>query len=230
MSIVKSGISFGKDSTCAACLHIEQGDTVKGVCYIPMFNDTIPLLTKVHYDHIMKTAERLRSMGAEITFVYGISYYDYVHKRSTRGKYKGMAFGFPQFVRSHCGFKRDSKLKAILGCDVGEYDYEDIGIAADETHRLHQLNEQKRSILVEQGYTGAMTLQYCRARNLLSPHYLRNGRDGCVLCPFSKEEERQEWFNDYPEVVPLVIELQEFVKKERPEQTPLRGYKWFIEV
>jgi len=25
------------------------------------------------------------------------------------------------------------------------------------------------------------------------------------------------------------MELQEFVKRERPDQTPLRNYRWFIE-
>lgn len=30
-----------------------------------------------------------------------------------------------------CGFKRDGKLKALSLCDVGEYNYEGVGIAFD---------------------------------------------------------------------------------------------------
>ena len=37
------------------------------------------------------------------------------------------------------------------------------------------------------------------------------------------------WFEDYPDAFGLVLELQNFVKIERPEQNPLRNYRWFIE-
>lgn len=230
MSIVKIGWSGGKDSTTAVDLHILSGDKVKAVCYIPMFTDKIPLIQKAHYEFILNTAERFRKAGADVHIITGITYYDFVKKRITRGKNKGKPFGFPPFVRGLCNFKRDSKLKAIKSCDVGEYDYEGVGIAFDEVDRRSQLSDRLRSILVELGITEGMCMSYCRNNGLLSPQYNDSNRDGCVLCPFSKEEERQKWFNDYPEARDLVIELQEFVKRERPEQTPLRGYKWFIEV
>lgn len=230
MSIVKIGWSGGKDSTCAVDLHLEQGDTVKAVCYIPMFTDTIPLIQKEHYEFILRTADYFRSKGADVKIVTGITYYDFVHKRSTRGQYKGRAFGFPPFVRKWCNFKRDSKLAALAACVVGDYDYEGVGIAYDEVDRHTQLNERLRSILFERLYTEEMCAEYCRSRGLLSPQYNYSNRDGCVLCPHAKPHEREKWFNDYPEARDLVIELQEFVKRERPEQTPLRGYKWFIEV
>ena len=147
-----------------------------------------------------------------------------------RGKNKGKPFGFPPFVRGMCNFKRDSKLKAINSCDVGLYEYESIGIAADETDRQNQLNESLRSILVECDFKEKDCFECCSVNDLLSPQYNDNTRDGCVLCPHAKPHEREKWFNDYPDAIPLVIELQEFVKRYRPEQTPLRNYKWFIEV
>ena len=49
----------------------------------------------------------------------------------------------------------------------------------------------------------------------------KNRRDGCALCCNATEEERNEWFNDYPEAVPIVIELQNIVKEQRPERPPL---------
>ena len=227
--VVKVSWSGGKDSTCALMKHLERGDTVKAVCYIPMFTDTIPLLLKDHYEHILRTADKFRSMGAEVHIVKGITYYDLIHKRSSKGKFKGRLFGFPPFITGQCNFKRDSKLKALSEINIGRFDYEDIGIAADETRRQSQLNDKKRSILCEMGISEQMAIEYCKEHNILSPHYDTHKRDGCTLCPHAKAAERKRWFEQYPEAIPIVLELQELVKRERPDQTPLRGHKWFIE-
>lgn len=227
--VVKISWSGGKDSTCAVMQHIKLGHKVKVVCYIPMFTETIPLIAKAHYEFILRAADLFRSQGAEVFIVTGLTYYDYVTHRSTRGKFKGRAFGFPSFNRGQCGFKRDSKLKALAQCSVGAYDYEDIGIAADEYDRHAQLTSQLRSILCELGITEQAAKQYVKSYNLLSPHYDLRNRDGCVLCPNAPASERERWFRDYPEAIPLVLELQQFVRRERPEQTPLRNYRWFIE-
>lgn len=226
---VKVGWSGGKDSTCSVLMHIEKGDKVKAVCYVPMFTDTIPLIAKSHYEYIIKTAEYFRSLGADVHIVSGMTYYEYVTHIAKRGKYKGMIFGFPYFKSGQCGFKRDSKLKALAGCDVGSYDYEDIGIAVDEVARHGQLTDKKRSILCEEGITEAIAKRIVLGRGLLSPHYGRANRDGCALCPNAKQRERVLWLQDYPEALPILLELQELVKAKRPDRTPLRGYKWFIE-
>ena len=233
MNIVKIGWSGGKDSTCAVMKHIERGDKVKAVCYVPMFTKDIPLITKKHYEFIQNTANYFRSLGAEVYFADGgVTYWEYVTHVAIKGKYKGKIFGFPCVNRGQCGFKRDGKLRACDGCDVGEYDYLSVGIAADETKRHNQLTEYKRSILCELGITEDQATSFCKERNLYSPHYEHKGkkkrRDGCALCCNASEEERQEWFNDYPEAIPLVIELQNIVKEKRPDRPPLRDYKYFI--
>lgn len=231
MAIVKVSWSGGKDSTCAVMQHLKRGDKVKAVCFVPMFTETIPLICKNHYEFILRTADLFRSYGAEVHIVTGRCYYDAVLHRSTRGKFKGRIFGFPYFNRGQCHFKRDSKLKALAACNVGEYDYEDIGIAADEEDRKKQLTETKRSILCEMGITERQATAFCEANGILSPHYSysSNKRDGCALCPHAPQKEREQWFADYPEAIPLVLELQEIVKRERPDNFPLREYKWFIE-
>ena len=229
MNIVKIGWSGGKDSTCSVIKNIEAGNHVKAVCYIPMLNKTIPLISKQHYNFILNTADRFRSLGAEIYIVSGISYYNYVTHRSLKGKYKGQIFGFPCFKKGQCGFKRDSKETAIRECDVGYYDYIDIGIAYDEKKRHNQLHFFKRSILVEEKITETAAKWFCAKNNLLSPHYGNQKRDGCALCPHAPKYERDNWFKDYPEAIPVVIELQEIVKQERPDRTPLRNYEWFID-
>lgn len=229
--IVKVGWSGGKDSSCAVMLHILRGDKVKAVCYIPMFTNEIPLIQKKHYDFIMKTADKFRSLGAEVNIVHGITYWDYVTHIALSGKYKGQIFGFPCFKRSQCGFKRDSKEKACRDIDVGEYDYESIGIAFDEVKRHNQLNNKKRSILVEERIREVDTYSFNFKHEILSPIYEDGNikRDGCVLCPNATKYERESWFRDYPEARELVIKLQDIVKEKRPDRPPLRNYEYFIE-
>ena len=66
MSVVQIGWSGGKDSTCAVMKHIEYGDKVKAVCYVPMFTREIPLILKNHYNFIINTADYFHSLGAEV--------------------------------------------------------------------------------------------------------------------------------------------------------------------
>lgn len=232
MDTVKCCWSGGKDSSCATHLHLLQGDKCIVTNYIPMFTEEIPLLLKGHYEFIMQTIELWKQMGAEVYQVHGITYWDWVHKVATRGKTKGKPRGFPFFGVGKCGFARDSKNKSVSEIDEKfnlRYDYMDLGIAFDEVERHSILNEKQRSILVEQKITEYMATEYCKKNGLYSPQYDNYKRDGCTLCPHAKASERIEWFNQYPEAFGLVLELQEFVKKERPEQTPLRDYKFFIE-
>ena len=229
MAIVKLSWSGGKDSTAAALLHLKRGDKVKMVCYIPMFTNEIPLILKDHYKFILRAAEYFRSLGAEVWIVSGMTYYDYVLRRSTRGEHKGEIFGFPCFIRGQCGFKRDSKEKALKQCDVGQFDYESLGIAFDEKSRHNQLNDRKRSILVEEEYEQKDCVALCVEHGLYSPVYFGRKRDGCALCFNARFDERKLWFLDYPEAFNILLHLQDVVRSEKPYKTPLRNYKWFIE-
>lgn len=227
--IVKCSWSGGKDSTAAVILHIQQKDLVKAVCYVPMLTDNIPLILSEQYNFILNSADRFRAEGAEVYIITGISYYDYVHKISTRGKYKGRAFGFPCFIKGKCGFARDSKVKSINSFDCGFYDYLDIGIAYDEKDRIRQLTDKKRSILFERGITEDIAYKICQDNSLLSPVYSRRSRDGCALCPHAGKSEREEYFSDYPEAKEIVKELQYFCMENRPDIYPLRDRKMFID-
>lgn len=229
MATVKVGWSGGKDSTASVLLHLEQGDKVKAVCYIPMFTKEIPLITKKHYEFIMNTAERLRKMGAEVNIVSGMTYWDYVSHTITRGENIGKMRGFPITQVGMCDFKNQSKVSSLNKCDVGNYDYYDMGIAFDEVKRHGQLTNTKRSILYEKQYTEEMAKQKCLEYNMFSPHYENEKRDGCALCYNAPKKRREKWFEDYPQAIPLVIELQEMVKQKRPDRPPLRGYKYFID-
>lgn len=230
MDIVKVNWSGGKDSTCSALLHIKRGDKVKIVSYIPMFTDEIPLILKDHYNFIMNTKCEFEKMGADVCIVSGMTYWDYVTRMTTRGKYKGKIFGFPSYITGQCNFKGYSKIKSLKNCDVGYYDYEGIGIAYDEINRHRQLNEHKRSILVELKVTEKQAREVCIDNDMLSPHYLSGfTRDGCILCPHKSAKEREQWYKDYPQAKEKLIELQNIVKEQRPDRPPLRNHKYFIE-
>ena len=227
--VVKVCWSGGKDSTASALLHLERGDLVSLVCYVPMFDDSIPLISKDHYEFIISAKSFFEELGANVFLVHGLSYVDYVLHVSQKGKFKGQIFGFPTVGRGQCGFKRDSKLKALAAADrlVGWYDYEDIGIAFDEVDRFGQLSDLRRSILVEHRMTEADCLKFVSDRNLLSPHYRSNARDGCSLCCNSSVSERASWLSDFPEALPKLFELEHIVRSERPDRPPLRNYKYF---
>lgn len=226
MAVVKLAWSGGKDSTAAALLHLDRGDKLKMVCYIPMFTKEIPLILKSHYEFILRAADYFRSRGADVHIVSGITYYDYVLKRSSK---TNLVYGFPCFIRGQCGFKRDSKEKACRMCDVGYFDYESIGISFDEVGRHNQLTDKKRSILVEQEVRQVDCALLCKNHNLYSPVYSDRKRDGCALCFNAKVEERKRWFIDYPSAFYILLDLQERIKAEKPDIYPLRNYKWFIE-
>lgn len=119
--------------------------------------------------------------------------------------------------------------RALHRCDVGYYDYEDIGIAYDEEKRQSQLNEKLRSILVEYEITEQQAMEICKHCDLLSPLYQHYKRDGYTLCPNAPKREREQWFREYPEAIPILKELQDRVKAEKPiNHTPLRNHEWFL--
>lgn len=228
--IVKVNWSGGKDSSCAAHLHLTQGDECIIVNYFPMFTDTIPLILKEHEEFILQTAERFKKMGGQVHILHGETYWDFCHRRRVKGERVGIPFGFPPPITGACSFKVYSKEKVLSQFNKScSFDYEDIGIAYDETKRQGQLSPSKRSILCEKKITEAAATVYCKANGIYSPHYDLFNRDGCTLCPNAPSRVREEWFKQYPEAFPLVRQLQDFVRAEIPGQYPLRKKLWFIE-
>lgn len=230
MDIVKIGWSGGKDSTCAVYKHLERGDVAKIVCYVPMFTEEIPLINKEHNEFILNQANIFTQMGGTMFWAKGITYYDYCLSICKTGIHKGLVKGYP-YVNA-CGFRRDSKIKACANVDVGYYDYEGLGIAYDEINRHSQLNDYKRSILVELKITENDATNFCILKNAYSPHYKYSFRDGCALCMNAKPMERRIWFEDYPQAKLKLLELQNKLKPllvGRKNEYPLRGYKLFIE-
>ena len=80
MAVVRVGWSGGKDSTCSVFKHLELGNTVKAVCYIPMLTPEIPLIRKCHYEFIQATAQRISNAGGKVYFAEGLTFYEYFYR------------------------------------------------------------------------------------------------------------------------------------------------------
>lgn len=68
--------------------------------------------------------------------------------------------------------------KTLKNKDVITY----IGIAMDEPKRFHNITENKRSPLIEIGWTEEDCFHWCEENDLLSPIYANTTRGGCWFC------------------------------------------------
>ena len=205
MDVVKINWSGGKDSTASVILHINEGHKCIVVCYIPMLTIDIPLIAKEHYEFIMKTANDFRAYDCDVHIITGKTYLELFYEEITRGKSKGKIKGY-NFGFGFCKFRDLSKIKS-LNDFVCKYDYQDIGIAYDEIKRQNQLNDIKRSILVEKQITEEKAKMICEFYGLLSPIYNGVKRDGCLFCTNAKASEIGKLITDYPKAREILINL-----------------------
>lgn len=88
-----------------------------------------------------------------------------------------------------------------------------IGIAADEPARHAQLNERKRSALVEYGITETKAMEICKELGWVSPTYLHSGRDGCWFCPCQGIDQLRRLYNEFPEYWRMMMEWDKDTSK-----------------
>lgn len=80
-----------------------------------------------------------------------------------------------------------------------------IGIASDETNRFHNLNEKKKSPLVEAGWDEAYCRQWSEENDLLSPIYTTATRGGCWFCHNQGVNQLRLLRKNYPELWSLML-------------------------
>lgn len=142
---------------------------------------------------------------AEKTFV------DYFYRELTeRSKYTGV-WGWPPVFGHWC--MKYLKLHPIMNYFEGMNYIEWIGIAADETARHGQLNERKRSALVEFGVTEDDAMEICRSLGWVSPTYLHSGRDGCWFCPCQGVDQLRRLYNEFPEYWQMMMDWDKDTEK-----------------
>lgn len=204
--------SGGKDSTATIILCHEYGIPIKEIIYVRMMYDentpaTLPIMTEF-VDRTIKTFE---GWGYKVTVVKSkktaLQIANTIYKRSKYNERNGKRYGVSNFGRGFCKFS-GVKMDTIKELSKGEYEL--IGYACDEIHRLKVLSETKQSILVNLGIREEQTYGICNIYNLCSPLYdLGLTRDGCWFCPNIKKKEIEMLKRDYRHVYDKSIDLIE---------------------
>ena len=116
--------------------------------------------------------------------------------------------------------KREPIQKYFNGLDCVEW----IGIAADEPKRFGQLNERKRSALVEYGITETQAMAICENLGWVSPTYLHSGRDGCWFCPCQGIDSLRRLYNEFPEYWQMMMDWDKDTEKRFKIDNTLADY------
>lgn len=220
-----ASISYGKDSLAQLeVIHKNQLPLTDIVTADIWATTTIP----AYLPELVEFRERL---DREIQKRYGIpvthvrsekTFVDlFYRQRSERSKYTGV-YGWPPIFGHWCmkWLKQEPIHKYFSGLDCVEW----IGIAADEIDRHGQLNDRKRSALVEYGITEAQAMEICNGLNWVSPTYLRSGRDGCWFCPCQGTNQLRRLYNEFPDYWALMMAWDKDTEKRFKINNTLSDY------
>ena len=202
-----ASISYGKDSLAQLeVIHQNRLPLTDIVTADIMATPTIP----AYLPELVEFRERLDSeikdrYGIQVTHVRSdLTFVDLFYRKLTkRSKYTGI-YGWPPTFGHWCmkHLKQEPIQRYFRGLDFVEW----IGIAADEQERHAQLNERKRSALVEYGITESAAMEICKNLNWVSPTYLHAGRDGCWFCPCQGLASLRRLYNEFPEYWKMMMD------------------------
>lgn len=220
-------ISYGKDSLAQLEVIHQHGLPLTDIVTADiMATPDIP----AYLPELVEFRER---MDREIKDRYGIavthikaekSFVELFYRELTeRSKYTGI-YGWPPVFGHWC--MKWLKLEPIQNYFKGLDYVEWIGIAADETNRHGQLNERKRSALVEYGITEARAMEMCKELGWVSPTYFHSGRDGCWFCPCQGLAQLRRLHNEFPEYWQMMLEWDKDTDKRFQIDHTLRDYDW----
>lgn len=202
--------SGGKDSTATIILMHEHNIPIKKIVYVRMmFDETTPATLPIMNNFIEIGAAKFREWGYNVELVKSIKTAMQVanrkYKKSTYGRV-GTPYGITAFMRGFCSFT-DVKQKTIRKyCDND--DYQMIGYAADEAHRVTKLGGKNQSIMFTLGITTPKAFKKCREYGLLSPAYeVGANRDGCFFCPNIDKQARDRLRKENPELIEHINKL-----------------------
>lgn len=205
--------SGGKDSTATILLMLENKVPIKKIIYVRMqWTEEIPATLPIMTEFVDRAIERFEQIGLNVELHKTEPLKDLTKKtytERTKRKYKiGKPYGVSSFMRGGCK-ATDQKQKTIASVNT-KGEYEMIGYAADETQRLHRLDDKRQSIMLELGIRENDTYSICRKYNLLSPLYdLGITRDGCFFCPNVKQNEINLVVNSRPDLYNEIVEMIE---------------------
>lgn len=229
--------SGGKDSTATIILMHENNIPIKKIIYVRMmYDETLPATLPVMTDFVDNTKEVFESWGYPVEYIYtrdtASELINKVYGRSKHADHNGKKYGVTPFVRGHCWMARQ-KQNAIKKVETENEDcYQMVGYGADETKRLHRLDDKKQSIMLTLGVTEADAFEICKKYNLLSPLYDYDFyRDGCWFCPNAAKKQRAYLREYYPELVTKITDMIEMCEYDlEPIRTRNNWLKdWFKE-
>ena len=178
-----ASISYGKDSLAMLevihqnklpldrIVHVEVWATEEVPAELPEMIEFKQKADRIIYEKYGIKVEHIKAPK---------TYNDYFYYKCNGKKSKnaGKIYGFPLQKGNWC----NSRLKVDVLRQVQKDNITYIGIAVDEPNRFHNLTENKRSPLVEYGWTEKMCRDWCKANDLLSPTYTSSLRGGCWFC------------------------------------------------
>lgn len=220
-----ASISYGKDSLAQLEVIHQNGLPLTDIVTADiMATPTIPA-------YLPELVEFRNRLDVEIKARYGIpvthvkaekSFVELFYRElSERSKYTGI-YGWPPVFGHWCmkWLKQEPIQKFFKDIECVEW----IGIAADETKRHGQLNERKRSALVEYGVTEAGAMEICQNLNWVSPTYLHSGRDGCWFCPCQGIDQLRRLYNEFPEYWQMMMKWDADTEKRFKIDNTLEEY------
>lgn len=207
-------LSYGKDSLAQLEIMYRNGLPLTDIVTADIMAtpDTPAYLPELVDFRNRVDQEILERYGIPVTHVRADkTFVDYFYRELTaRSKYTG-TWGWPPVFGHWC--MKYLKLHPIQNY-FKDLDYvEWIGIAADEPARHGQLNERKRSALVEYGVTESQAMEICKELGWVSPTYLHSGRDGCWFCPCQGIDQLRRLYNKFPEYWKMMVRWDKDTKK-----------------
>lgn len=211
-----ASLSYGKDSIAMLETIRLLGYPLDEIIHVEIWaTDTVSAnlpemqAFKAHADRIIKKRYGLDVQhvcaryqdGSKVTFER--EFYKVPYRRKKK-KYEGLILGWPMVTGRWC--LRALKLEALPKSDPDVVQY--VGIAADETKRIGNANNSKRSLpLVDIGWTEADAMQWCHEHDLVSPVYQGGirSRDGCFFCPMQGLNSLRNLRRKYPDLWSLML-------------------------
>ena len=205
-------LSYGKDSL--ACLGaIEQlGWPLDRIVHAEVWaTDIIPadlppmVEFKAKADKIIKERWGIEVEHFRSDYTFESGFYTTVTEKA-KPEFRGKPRGFPIRLGQWCN--RDLKLPALKKANKNNGIYY-LGIAADEPNRFHNLNETKKSPLVEAGWDEVYCRKWCEESDLLSPIYTTATRGGCWFCHNQGVGQLRLLRKNYPDLWALMLKWDE---------------------
>jgi len=202
-----ASISYGKDSLAMLEVIKENSLPLDRIVHAEiMATPTIP----ADLPEMMEFKDKadkiiLKRYGIKVERIHAPkSYEEYFYQivKGKKSKNAGKIYGWPFTRGAWCNSRlKMSVLNKFNKKNITQY----IGIAVEEINRYGVLRENKRSPLIEHGWTEKMCYDWCKENDLLSPIYQHSFRGGCWFCHNQRLQELRNLRKNHPKYWELML-------------------------